>query len=259
MRVLTIILFVSIVLGLFWTTRHWNWAHLEGHIRAEIFSLEQIPKNVSLVIEDLDMLDHPTLERLYARAYMARALASCDNVCLAVEDEIDDLSAAIRLDPKYARAYLFRGIGRMHVYHCPGGRFNERAQNEIISDFTMAIRLDPRGKRTANAYDLLATEYECGLQQHKKAIEVCNLAIANLPIQDARTHYRLRAWTYGKLGLHQKEIEDNRMAQELDSKFEWADRWSILAWQMARFGWLLLMLTPFCVWISRRASPIVAL
>jgi|JYMV01.1.fsa_nt_gi tetratricopeptide (TPR) repeat protein len=260
MRVLITILFVSIVLGLLWTTRDWTWAHLDGHIRADIFSLEQIPKNVSLVTEDLgDLLDHPTLERLYARAYVARALASCDNACFAVEEEIDDFSAAIRLDPKYARAYLYRGIGRMHIYHCPNGRFDEKAQGEIISDLSVALQLDPKGKRTANAYNLLATEYECGLQQHQKAIEVCNAAIANLPPADARTYYSLHAWIYGRLGLHHKEIEDNRVAKDLDSKCEWADRWNILAWEMRWLGWLLIALTPLCFWISRRVSPVLAL
>lgn len=262
MRLNIIVLFgFFIVLGLVhpWTW-DWTWGHLEGKIRAEIFSLDQIPKNISVVTEDLaDMVDHPTLERLQARAYVARALASCDNVCFAIEEEIDDFSAAIRLDPKYARAYLYRAVGRMNIYHRANGRFDEKAQSQIISDLSMAIRLDPHGKRTANAYDLLATEYECGLQQHDKAIEVCNMAIANLPAEKARSLYRFRGWLYGKHGEQQKEISDYQDAKQLDSNFQWLDRWRELQWQLRWNVWLILVLIPLSFWISKRVTPASAL
>jgi tetratricopeptide (TPR) repeat protein len=260
MRVQILILSFVIVTTLV-LVHPWAWDRFNEPLwlKLEFYQLDAKMTNAYRMTDDLIELlaDHPTIERLYARAYVARALDSCDYAGLAFPEEIDDFGTAIRLDPKYARAYVYRGCGINHVYHATHGHIY--SENQLISDLNMAIKLDPRGTMTQAAYSVLALEYACELQQYQKALEICDMAIANSSPSDARRHYHCRAWIYGKMGEQLKESHDYKVAQSLDSNLQWADRVNMLDYQLRWIEWLALTSMPLGLWICRRLNSTPAL
>jgi tetratricopeptide (TPR) repeat protein len=248
-----------IVLGLLYPVHlDYSWHCLPPQIRSEMFSLNAFEGNVIRMTQDVVdvVVDHPSFERLMARYYLGRALFSCENIAFAIPEETEDFSRAIKLDPRYARAYLYHGVGLLNMNRAFGRHpiDADTAESRIIADLSAAIKLDPKGIRVANAYDILCTEYECGLYQHQKVIEICSLAISNLPLSSASGFYHGRAWAYGKLGQYDQEKEDYRVSKELQSKFALADQIETFAGELEPIGWLLLLFSPFGFWISWRIN-----
>ena len=251
MRILTAISFFAfLTIGYLY---QWHPMLVPNQLSSELHHLDFLSTNIFRMQEDIGELlqDDPTYERLLARAYVARALESCDNVAFAFPEEIDDLSTAIRLDPTYARAYIYRGCATSSYYRRQTD-YVEKHLNRVFSDLGMAIKLDPKGTYTECAYDLLASEYAYLLHQPQKAIEICSMAASNLPTSIARHQYFFRASLYGEIGEHQKEINDYRMAKKLELENKSDDRWIEWQWKLRWFERLLLVFLPTWLWFGRR-------
>ncbi len=192
-----------------------NWHHIE-ELQWEILCLDQVPMKLNRMTEDLVELaaDHPTFERLCARFYVGRALDSCDFAFAAQPKDIDDFSKGIELDPKYARAYVYRGQVN-----------NGRSERERAADLVRAIELDPKGKATHAAYLELAY-LESGVYakstQYEKAIKIYDKMILNSSPssseEDLMNCYLCRACMYEKLGRYQMAIDDYSKAISIDPK-----------------------------------------
>ena len=269
MRLCTLALVVSTIaaglLSLAACSWDWNRLGLEFDLRSGLRSYEMQERNFCTMTEDaVELLfDHPTLERLRARAYVARALYSCENVGLALPEEVGDFSAAIKLDPTYARAYLYRGCALSHIASClrtPSLSRTERGEYSdlLIKDLKTAIELDPHGKPTEIAYNTLFCEYKYQLNQEQNALEICNLAISNLPASELRAlrgQRMCRAELYGKLGQQSKEAEDCRAVTKLDAEIAWAartERLGDLIWYSRKPAILALVFMTLYAWAIRR-------
>lgn len=270
MRVCTLTMIVSIIAaGLFSLAAcGWDWNRLEAEfdLRSGWQSYLMQERSFCGMTEDVIELlfDHPTIERLRARAYVARALYSCENIAFASFEEIDDFSVAIKLDPKYVRAYVYRGLAYSQIVSSllrPPLSVAERADYSklMIDDLKTAIELDPHGKSTEIVYDTLFCEYEYQLNQHQNALEICNLAILNLPaseLRELRVQYACRAELYRKLGQRDKESEDYRAVKKLDAELGWArwtDRFCVLTWWHSRKTAILaFVLMTLYAWAMRR-------
>ena len=169
----------------------------------------------------------------------------------ALPEEIDDFSAAIRIDPKYARAYIYRGCAVSSYYRRQPGYFENQVK-QVIADFEMAIKISPQSSYSESAYSILASEYSYGLHQPKKAIEVCSMAVSNLPTSSARHQYCFRASLYCEVGDHQKEFNDYRMARSIERHEFWSDKLSEWEYQLRWFDRLLLVFLPLWLWFGRR-------
>ncbi len=88
----------------------------------------------------------------------------------------------------------------------------------------------------------------------KKAIEICNLAIANLPEIDAKGHYHARSYYYREIGDHQKALADLQMAKNIEIKYQWASRWIEWVRQLRWVNPLLLVFLPLWLWSDRGFS-----
>jgi len=122
---------------------------------------------------------------------------------------------AIRLDPKFTRAYFNRGVSHQQLGQ------NERA----IKDYTEAIRLEPG---FADAWASRGTAYE-NLEQYDRAIKDYTEAIRLEP-REAST-YANRASAYDKLGRYEEAIRDYTEATKLDPRDD--DALDSLAWLLA--------------------------
>ncbi|MBI2296832.1 MAG: tetratricopeptide repeat protein [Betaproteobacteria bacterium] len=122
---------------------------------------------------------------------------------------------AIRLDPKFTRAYYNRGVS-----------YQELGQNErAIKDYSEAIRLDPG---FSDAYAGRGTAYE-NLKRYEQAIKDYGEAIRLAPHE--ANNYANRASSYDKLGRYQEAIQDYNEAIKLDPRDD--DALDSLAWLLA--------------------------
>ncbi|MBS1952775.1 MAG: hypothetical protein JST89_01170 [Cyanobacteria bacterium SZAS-4] len=269
MRLCTSMLFVCFTAAglLVLAAYNWDLSRLEAEfdLRSGWNSYQMQERNFCTMTEDIAnlMFDHPTLDRLRARVHVARALYSCENIGLAFWDEVDDLAAAIRLDPKYARAYLYRGCTMAHI-RTSDATYRDASTKQMIEDFSTAIELDPHGSPTQLAYGYLSTEYLYQFNQPDRAIESCSLAISNLPtseFRELRGQYWLRAKAYGKLGQREKAADDQQSVKRLDAEIEreqtgWTDRLDSLVWQSKKPTLILSILTLVWTIRRRRGTPI---
>lgn len=266
MRLCTISIYVCMIaaglLCLAACGRDWNRLEAEFDLRSGWQSYQMQERNFCSMTEDVAalMFNHPTLERLRARAFVARALYSCENVGLALPEDVDDFSEAIKLDPNYVRAYVYRGCALLHISSCVPSPFmssETRAthRKQMIDDFKTAIELDPHGVPTAIAYNSLSLYYFYQLNQPQNAIDICSLAIANLPIseyQDRCRHYGLRAEAYGKLGQLENQNADIRAVKNLIANFEQVDWLGAIVWQSKKPALLATLLIALYAWSTRR-------
>ena len=138
------------------------------------------------------------LDPKLAEAYTYRGNAY--NLLNQYQLAIEDLDEAIRLDPQDAFAYSNRGAAY--------GRLNQHQL--AIEDYNEAIRLDPQD---AFAYSNRGAAYN-RLNQYQRAIQDYDEAI-RLDPQDASA-YSSRGNTYNRLKKYQLAIEDYNEAIRLD-------------------------------------------
>jgi len=117
-----------------------------------------------------------------------------------------DYSEAIRLDPGYAAAYDYRGWAW----------FKKREYDKAIADYDEAIRLDPR---FASAYKDRSSVW-IGQGEYDKAIADLNEAIRLDP--QYATHYANRAVIWLKKGELDKAMADVNEAIRLHPQYAWA-------------------------------------
>ena len=103
-----------------------------------------------------------------------------------------ELPEAIRLNPKYVEAYVYRGIAHWHK-----GEYDK-----AIADHTEAIRLDPKD---ADAYNDRGLAY-CNKDEYGRAIADFTKAIRFNP--KYAIAYANRGAAYEKMGEHDKSISD---------------------------------------------------
>ncbi len=134
MRILTAITFFAcLTIGYLY---QWHPMLLPNSISSPLHHWDVVTNNTVRMRDDLSELLRcsPTWERLLARAYVARALYSCDYAFMAFPEEIEDFSEAIRLDPKYTRAYVLRGCAVDSYYRRESGYF-ENHMKPVIADY----------------------------------------------------------------------------------------------------------------------------
>ncbi len=141
------------------------------------------------------------LNTKYARAHIGRGLAFY--ALRQYDKAISDYTKAIEIEPKYAGSYNNRGL----VYA------DLRQYDKAIEDYTKAIELDPK---FTLAYYNRGIEYE-NLRLYDKAIKDYTRAIELNP-KDSKA-YNYRAFVYKKLRLYDKAIKDYTRAIELDPGF----------------------------------------
>jgi tetratricopeptide (TPR) repeat protein len=134
-----------------------------------------------------------------ARERYARGmdLASNDNL----EGAVTDFSEAIRLDPKFAEAYLQRG----HAMFKTGNV--ERA----IADFSQALQIDPQNVAAfkARGMAMLYKGDENGaIVNLTKAIQYAELDPGAVPTVEVFFARRSRATLYGRKQLYERELAD---------------------------------------------------
>ena len=113
---------------------------------------------------------------------------------------IDDLTEAIRLDPKRATAYLNRGAA-----------YNGLGQYEqAIEDLSQAIELDPEN---AGAYTNRGLAF-FGIGQYDQAVADLSRAIQLAP-KNAIPYFN-RAEVFARLGLRDRALQDYDMTTRLD-------------------------------------------
>lgn len=229
-----------------------DWARFEAETELRSGWNERLwdRKNFCDMVEDFAevLSDHPTLNRLCARAYVYRALFDRGNSAFASFDDLSDFDEAIRLDANYAQAYANRGSAWICVYRLRG---YEVTSERIIYDLKTAIAIAPHSCRVAQAYSILATEYLCVLNQPEVALDVCDMAIANLPEREKIGFYHTRAWIYAQMGRSQPEAENRNAARLLEDRYMWNDRVDSL---LIQGSVLFLMLFPV-VLILRMGRP----
>jgi tetratricopeptide (TPR) repeat protein len=155
-------------------------------------------KEYDKAIKELD--EAIKLDPKFADAYIARSSARLGNGDPL--GAIQDLNEAITLDPKNPVPYCIRGNARVRL------RFERKA----IEDFSEAIRLRPEyaeahaGRGTARA----------ALKEYGKALADLNEAIRLDP--SSGPAYGNRASIYGLQGENERAIKDYTRAIELDPK-----------------------------------------
>ena len=122
------------------------------------------------------------------------------------EAAIEQLSEAIRLDPRYAPAYSSRGSAYLHTGE------NKAA----IQDYDTAIRLAPENPDLADDYYNRAFVYQT-LGEYQQAIEDYTKAIRSSPVR--ADLYESRATAYDKLGDVEKANADGAIACQVDETF----------------------------------------
>ena len=122
------------------------------------------------------------------------------------EAAIEQLSEAIRLDPRYAPAYSSRGSAYLHTGE------NKAA----IQDYDTAIRLAPENPDLADDYYNRAFVYQT-LGEYQQAIEDYTKAIRSSPVR--ADLYESRATAYDKLGDVEKANADRAIACQVDETF----------------------------------------
>jgi tetratricopeptide (TPR) repeat protein len=142
------------------------------------------------------------------------------------EAAIKDCDKAIKLDPEYVEAYVWRGI----LYYT----FDKEGYQRAIKDFDKAIKLDPEYVLTfpdpnhtkrwiiarcylgrGDAYGLLG-DYQQAIKDYDKAIE--------LDPNDAEA-YDSRGDAYSLLGNYRQAIRDYDKAMQVDPKHP--DRYAV--------------------------------
>jgi len=118
------------------------------------------------------------------------------------DEAIADCNAAIRLNPKYAKAY--NALGYAHL--------SEREYDKAIADYGKAIRLDPKD---ANAYYNRGVAYGAK-REYEKLIADENEAIRLAPRHALA--YSSRGFAYGQMADYDKAIADYNEAIRLDPK-----------------------------------------
>lgn len=133
-----------------------------------------------------------------------------------------DFSEVIRLDPKYAEAYLRRGIVYSHSSGIAG--MPTQLWRRAMADFDTAIRLNPD---YARAYFERGTmhswkaKYDKG--EYQKAIKDYDTALRIDPRHSWSYAWRGRA--YDKMGQHERAIQDYDAALKINSTYRLAILW----------------------------------
>lgn len=152
------------------------------------------------------------------------------------EEAIENYSQAIKADPLYAQAYLWRGHSKYALrkfdeaiqdygkiiqlspgdaeayYYRGNAKYSLEKYNEAITDFTLTIKYEPKHAK-ANYYRGLSYYF---LNKYGAALDDLNTAISIAP--DANTYYWRGNSQYG-LEEYAKAIEDFNKSIELDAKF----------------------------------------
>jgi|GEM_PF-6626811 tetratricopeptide (TPR) repeat protein len=253
MRILISLIFAALfVVGVLY---RWQPMYLNGHIFSELAHFEAVSHNLVRMRDDLAELlaDKPTFARILARIYVARALGACDHAFMAFPEEIADFDRAIRLDPSYARAYVYRGVA-VSSYYGRASHYVDGYKKSAIADCYKAIELAPKDSFTQAAYSILSAEYECVQHNPQKAIDVCSVEIAN-STSGLNRLYRHRASLYRTMGNEKQAILDEVMAKSFDSSERWSEKCCELSYKWRLFEQLLLLLLPiWLVWTCHRSG-----
>lgn len=251
MRILISLIFAALfVVGVLY---RWQPMYLKGPIISELIHFDAVSCNFIRMRDDVGELlaSKPTLERILARVYVARALESCDHAFMAFPEEIADFDRAIQLDPSYANAYAYRGVA-VSSYYGRTSNYDENYRRSAIADCYKAIELAPMGSYTKAAYSILSTEYEYIQHNPQKAIEICSTEISN-STSGLNHLYRHRASLYRKLGNEEQAILDENVAKDFDSSERWSEQCCALSYKRRLFEQLLLLLLPiWLLWTCHR-------
>ena len=121
-----------------------------------------------------------------------------------LDEEISEYNKALKINPRYAMAYLTRGL----TYAKGKGQYDR-----AVSDFDKAIELNPR---LAEAYNNRGNAYTAK-GQYDQAISDYNRAIEIYPRYDAAYYNRGLAYAKGK-GQYDRAISDFDKAIELNPR-----------------------------------------
>jgi Tfp pilus assembly protein PilF len=170
---------------------------------ASIFSILTVDQikvwknSVTLWSREMQFYDIPTARNNRGNAYITLG---------KYQQAIDDYNAAIRIDPRYAKAYVNRGLALTHIHE----------YQKALHDFNTALDLDIQDSSVyfnrGNVFKALGS-YERALEDYTKALSL------NPENVDA---YNNRGTTYLKLIKLEMAIEDFTSALTLDPENEMA-------------------------------------
>ena len=116
---------------------------------------------------------------------------------------LSDFNEAIRLDPKFTQAYIFRGIVSTQLQDYQGA----------IKDYTKAIQLNPQESFAYGGRGLALS----GLKDHKKAIADYNKAIQLNP--QIVQFYKYRGTSHTELKDYQNAVNDFTQAIKIQPNY----------------------------------------